>query len=167
MEFEQKKGLVFRDSGFRLASALPVQRKCLQIFPSLLKMLVSLATVFQHFVSDLAHHENTVISKNTGVGQWFQALRSFGLGPSVGKLTLGCCCRSTNSLFLTLVSLGLLWLTASLLTSSKCKNRAFPTCEDCCDLLQNNLCKGVEELGRTGEVTVSWAGHENKWHKRL
>lgn len=37
MAFEQKEGLVFRDLGFRLVSALPVQRKCLQNFPSLLK----------------------------------------------------------------------------------------------------------------------------------
>lgn len=35
--FEQKERLVFRNSGFRLASALPLQRKCFQIFPSLLE----------------------------------------------------------------------------------------------------------------------------------
>lgn len=49
------------------------------------KKLVSLAAIFQHFVSDLAHRENIVISRNTGASQWWQALGIFGLGPSVGN----------------------------------------------------------------------------------
>lgn len=107
MAFEQKEGLVFRDLGFRLVSALHVQRKRLQNFPSLLKKkLVSLAAIFQCFVSDLSHPESK--SKNTGVIQQSQALGGFESGPNVGKSTLGCCCHSTNSLFLTLVPFGLL-----------------------------------------------------------
>lgn len=44
MAFEQKEGLVFRDSGFSLVSALPVQRVLKPI-----KKLVSLAAVFLCF----------------------------------------------------------------------------------------------------------------------
>lgn len=68
--FEQKERLVFRNSGFRLVSALPLQRRCFQIFPSLLeKKLSSSANVFQCFASDLSHRENTVVFKSTGTSQ--------------------------------------------------------------------------------------------------
>lgn len=75
MAFEQKESLVFRNFGLRRVSALPLEGKCFQVFPSLLeKKLLSSADVLQRFASNLSHSENSVIFKNTRTSQKLQAL---------------------------------------------------------------------------------------------
>jgi len=142
---------VLRDSGFRLVSALLVQRKRLQSFPSLLKKAGELNTLISAFcLRPCSPGKYCDIQKDMGKSA-VASLGKFALGPSVGKLTLGCCCHSTSSLFLPLLPLALLWLTAALLTPPNPRtNGAFPSCEDFRDFLQNHLPKEVEELGRMG-----------------
>lgn len=87
----------------------------------------------------------------------------------MGKLTLGCCYCSISLPHFSALGAAVADSIFTDLLQIQEQTEIFPSCEDCCDLLQNNLPKGGGGTGQDGAggVTVSWAGAENKWDKKL